>query len=203
MNKKAVLYPLFSEPLLDIKLDLDSKKMLTYLKNLKYRPTNNSEKCNQSLNNNLLKDPKLKQEKIAFEESVKYYLKNILHYSGGFKIRTSWATKTEKNGQSQLHVHRNSWLSACYYPEENIDFKITFQRTAISHICVDYDDHDSIYSAEAHTHCPEENSLIIFPSLLQHKIQKNKSKKNRYSFAFNIDPVGHFKQGSDGEIIYE
>ena len=42
---------------------------------------------------------------------------------------------------------------------------------------------------------PVPNTLLIFPSLLQHSILKNKSDKNRYSIAFNVLPTGRFGQG--------
>ena len=67
---------------------------------------------------------------------------------------------------------------------------------------VDYDDYQSIYSCDELNLTPEKNSLIIFPSYVLHKISKNLSDKNRYSLAFNINPIGHFQKGSDIEVIY-
>ena len=42
--------------------------------------------------------------------------------------------------------------------------------------------------------------LIIFPSSMRHQILPNKSKKDRYSIAFNIMPKGKFNYPGDSQI---
>jgi hypothetical protein len=45
----------------------------------------------------------------------------------------------------------------------------------------------------------ENNVLILFPSDLEHSIEKNLSEENRYSLAFNILPLGEI--GSEDSKI--
>ena len=37
-----------------------------------------------------------------------------------------------------------------------------------------------------------QGKLVIFPSNLMHRVEENKSDKNRYSLAFNLYCRGHF-----------
>jgi len=46
-----------------------------------------------------------------------------------------------------------------------------------------------------------DNTLILFPSNLRHKIDVNKSDKDRYSLAFNINPSGYIG-GRDGRVFF-
>ena len=39
---------------------------------------------------------------------------------------------------------------------------------------------------------PQKNCLLIFPSYLQHSIEKSIEDTTRYSLAFNIIPVGEY-----------
>ena len=50
---------------------------------------------------------------------------------------------------------------------------------------------------------PNENVLLLFPSQLYHRINKNTSNKIRYSLAFNINPLGLFQKGTDLERDYK
>ena len=204
LNKQAVIYPLFASPVMELKVDVDAKKMLSYIKKTKYRTTKLADGCHQSFSNKILEDKILEKEKLILMNAVRYYLKTVFHYSGKFKMGNSWLTKTLPNCESQLHMHRNQWISACYYPFGSKGISISFVRgNPATFIDVDYDDYESIYSCDEFKFYPKENTLIIFPSYLLHKINKNLSKKDRYSLAFNIHPIGHFKKGSDGEVIYD
>jgi len=203
MIKRGTVYPLFAAPVMKINMNIDEKKMLRYIKKEKYRITRTAKGCYQSVSNKILENKEMKKEKLIFIDYIKHYLKHIFHYSGKFKISNSWLTKTLSQCESQFHMHKNNWMSACYYPEEHKEFKISFFRgNAGSLIEVDYDDYQSIYSCDEFNLTPEKSSLIIFPSYVLHKISKNLSDKNRYSLAFNINPIGHFKKGSDIEVIY-
>ena len=154
---------------------------------------NYSGDIHQSFSNKILEDKILEKEKLILMNAVKYYLKTVFHYSGKFKMGNSWLTKTFPTCESQAHCHRNNWMSACYYPEENKGFSISFIRgSAVPFIDVDYDDYDSVYACESFNLIPKKGSLVIFPSYVQHRINKNLSNKNRYSLAFNYFVRGNF-----------
>ena len=44
-KKEAVIYPLFSLPLMAMSLDIDNDKLLKHIKNITYRNNINSKKC--------------------------------------------------------------------------------------------------------------------------------------------------------------
>ena len=94
-------------------------------------------------------------------------------------------------------------MSGVYYPEHDSGFKITFKKEPI--VCSTYqvfeNDHN-IYSAEEWSITPKKNTVLLFPSNLMHKVAKNLSNKDRYSLAFNINPIGTFFKKHDTEITY-
>ena len=95
-------------------------------------------------------------------------------------------------------------MSGIYYPEHDNDFKISFKKE--NGVCSTYqvfEDNHNIYSAEEWTITPKKNTVLLFPSNLMHKAAKNLSNKNRYSLAFNINPIGTFFKKYDTEITYE
>lgn len=169
---------------------IDSEEIVNKLK------TENYEKCTydgcygtESFNV-LSKFPKLK-EKIY--SSFNYVLGDIYEFSGNynFEITTSWATKVEPGCFSQVHNHCNCWFSAVYYPKKvfgGIEFynpyDIPFTISSSPLISKSFS-----YEAE------EDNSLIIFPSYLKHKVKKNTSRDDRYSIALNIIPTGTYGHG--------
>jgi len=203
-QKQAIIYPLFSMPLMAIKLDIQNKNLLKIIKETKYRATTFSEGSYISVSNKILEDKKLKKEKKIFIDAIRAYF-HMLSYSKKYKILNSWATKTSSGCMSQMHVHRNSWLSCVYYPEDNTGQSLSFTRNLpnTSFFGLDYDDPHNIYSCDEFKVEPSQNILLIFPSELYHQINTNTSLNTRYSLGFNINPVGHFKKGTDGEIVYE
>ena len=100
------------------------------------------------------------------------------------KITTSWFTATEPNTTPTLHRHQNSWYSGVYYFQDSysgIEFKNPIER--------DIDTKNSQTTSNWRL-TPEKSQLIIFPSYLHHKIEKNISDTVRHSLAFNVMPDG-------------
>jgi uncharacterized protein (TIGR02466 family) len=182
------------------KIEIDSEKILNFLKKEEYKLTNPSENgeanCYITKNKDLLDNLSFLKDKI--NENVKYYIEEIMKYNMNFKISTSWSIKTNPNGHSQKHNHQNSFISGVYYPKGNSDFKITFTK-----------EHDTWLIPVKETNfmnidyytfnIVEDNVLILFPSHLYHKIDKNTSNQERYSIAFNVSPSGTL--GSDTNRI--
>ena len=200
-KKEAVIYPLFSLPLMAMSLDIDNDKLLKHIKNITYRNNINSKKCYLSKSVKILEDKKLKKEKEVFLTAIKEYL-NILGYSRGFKILNSWSTKVKQDYESQLHVHTNTWISGVYYTQNNSSIRFIKNWANSSFFNLEYDNQTNIYSATKWDLKVKKNTLLIFPSELQHKIQKNTLKDDRYSIAFNVLPLGSFNKGEDNEITY-
>ena len=104
----------------------------------------------------------------------------------------------DRGGSGQIHKHCNSWISGVYYPHTTDG--ICFHRPQTSNWSLERDEWNA-FNSDIWKIEPVNNTLLIFPSLLQHSILKNKSDKNRYSIAFNALPIGRFGQGDSTVYI--
>ena len=200
-KKELIIYPLFSMPLMAVSLNVDNDKILKHIKNITYRDNINSNKSFLSKSVKLLENKKLQKEKQIFLSAIQQYL-NVLGYKQKFKILNSWSTKVKKNYNSQVHVHTNTWLSGVYYTQDNSSIKFIKNWANSSFFNLEFNNSTNIYSSTKWDLKVKKNTLLIFPSELQHQIKKNISKENRYSIAFNILPIGSFNKGQDNEITY-
>lgn len=184
--------PIFPQAVVGInKLEVDPIKVLEYIKNLEFEISEISKKKEAevylSKNFNIFEDINYLRDEIY--NNVKNYLNNIMKLNVDFQFTTSWVTKTPPNGFSQKHLHSNSFLSGVYYPVGDKNFRIKFYKK------------NSFWSIEAFEinnlnadwyvlDIVENGVLILFPSDLEHSIEKNLSNETRYSIAFNTLPLG-------------
>ena len=116
----------------------------------------------------------------------------------GFEIKSSWTTKTEKGQTSKMHMHKNYYLSAILYLQD--DNEIILQ-------CPWWDKGNFLfpiyeqtpYTCNSSMIHPPKNSLLIMPSWMLHEIPEWKKEEDRYSIAMNIHPVGEY--GTDTSYI--
>jgi hypothetical protein len=196
------IFPLFSDVITTTTLKCDDKKILKSLKKLKYVKREGSiskeVNCLISKNYNVLDSlPILKGE---IHKGLKLYIKGLMKQDTGFKITTSWATQTKPKAYSNSHQHANSWLSAVYYPEGDVNFKIRFHCPK-PQLWLDHCNEYNIYNSKTYDIKADKNMLIIFPSTLAHEILTNTSKKIRYSLALNVIPQGRIYEDTDSELI--
>ena len=101
------------------------------------------------------------------------------------KMTTSWLTAIEPDETPVMHRHTNSWFSGVYYFQDlsysGLEFKNPIER--------DIDLKNSKLTGNWRLE-PKKNRLVVFPSYLYHKIEKNTSDEVRHSLAFNIMPDG-------------
>jgi len=132
---------------------------------------------------------KLFQEFLFFKNEVMKW------YTTDFQIVSSWLTKTEKNGTSLMHCHKNSFYSGVLYfdsidgvaPIEFTNHSVDASSWQINSPDLDLQTPINATSWELN---PTKNDLIFFPSHLYHRIRDHQSDKPRYSLAFNIIPIG-------------
>ena len=112
------------------------------------------------------------------------------------KMATSWLTAIEPNETPVMHRHTNSWFSGVYYfqdsPYTGLEFKNPIERD------IDLVTKGSLLNWRLQ---PKKNMLIIFPSYLHHKIEKNTFDEVRHSLAFNVMPDGATGK-VDSEFVY-
>ena len=128
---------------------------------------------------------------------VVHFKNDVLGYTNTkLSITSSWVTKTEPGGYSELHDHKNSWYSGVLYFDDIDD---------CGNLCITDDsksyllnnppeENSSIRNAETFIFAPKKNNLVLFPSYLKHRVTKNNSDQDRYSLAFNIFPTSNFGQ---------
>jgi len=205
MNNNITVLPLFATLLGVIKLNVNNKKILEFLKNLNYKENtfiNETKRTSFiSKDNKIFKDKNLLELKNKSIDAINLYLKNVLYLNTKFKIINSWATKTSQKGSSHTHNHAHSFLSCCYYPKYSKSFNIKFFKSkSIDTFWNLRPEKFDINNSSYWEINPEENDLLIFPSYLEHSISFNNSEETRYSIAFCVNPIGKFNIGEDSEL---
>ncbi len=141
--------------------------------------------------------PELKTE---IENHCENYVRKYLTVKDNaqFYLQNSWCNIHKPSEESQIHYHGGSLLSGVYYPifpknSGDISFYRAVSYTNLFHstIRVEFDENNNV-NAETYTIRLKEGSIVIFPSQLEHKVQKNNSDQNRYSLAFNFFVKGKF-----------
>lgn len=205
MNNNITVLPLFATLVGVVKLDVNSKKILEFIKNLNYKENTfineNKRTSFISKDNKIFKDKNLLDLKNKSIYAIELYLKNVLYLNTKFKIINSWATKTFQKGSSHTHSHAHSFLSCCYYPKYSKSFNIKFFKSkSIDTFWNLKPEKFDINNSNFWEINPEENDLLIFPSHLEHSISFNNSEETRYSIAFCVNPIGKFNVGEDSEL---
>jgi uncharacterized protein (TIGR02466 family) len=123
---------------------------------------------------------------LTVEDNAKFYLQN------------SWCNIHGPNEYSQIHYHASSLLSGVYYPivpknSGGISFHKNGIYTNIFHqsIRFEYDELNNL-TAEKYTLNINNGTIVLFPSHLEHSVERNNSNENRYSIAFNFYVKGKF-----------
>ena len=146
----------------------------------------NSSKISKSLN--VLDElPDIKKK---FEKHFNNFQTKNLNYDNEFKMTTSWFTKSSYLNYGNFHNHKNHFYSGIYYIDVDddtgdIEF-CDFTQNTFELSVKEY----NINNSKSWRFKPKNNMLIYFPSELYHMIHLNKSKKDRYSLAFNFFPIG-------------
>jgi len=197
--------PIFPQAVLGLSmLNIDSNKILKYLEKVEFELTKITKEkkslCYISKNNYIFEE--LIYLKNEINDQVKYYLNNVMKLQMNFQFTTSWATKTEPDGYSQRHSHANSFLSGVYYPKGDKNFNIKFWKKKSNHWNIETFESNVLNAEWLNFNIKDDNLLIIFPSNLDHSIEMNLSKENRYSLAFNTLPLGEIGEG-DSRINFK
>jgi uncharacterized protein (TIGR02466 family) len=203
IENNNLIMPIFPEAVLyGTIINIDQNKILDFCKNISFRPAepfNKNSNCYSSNNLNIFKE--LIDLKNVIEKEVQRYLFEILKYKMDYKFLNSWVTKTNFQGSSQPHVHCNTFLSGVYYPIGNKNFKINFFKKEQYFWDIETTDRNMFTSKSLHMDITDDNTLLIFPSSLNHSIGINESNVERYSIAFNINPKGEIGE-NDSKTLF-
>lgn len=106
-------------------------------------------------------------------------------------IGNAWININEENSYNRLHNHAGSDLSCVFYLTDNnseIEFirPYDIQQHYLDNLESKYNTELSFISV---TYKPQKNTLLMFPSWLQHRVKTNINKTARISVAINIKTV--------------
>jgi uncharacterized protein (TIGR02466 family) len=130
------------------------------------------------------------------ENFVRKYL--TVKNNAKFYLLNSWSNIHSPNESSQIHFHASSLLSGVYYPifpknSGNIAFHNigTYANIFNQSIRFEYEENNNLTS-EKYVLNLKEGTIVIFPSHLDHSVERNNSNEKRYSIAFNFYVRGKF-----------
>jgi uncharacterized protein (TIGR02466 family) len=208
MNKR-ILEAIFSESLYFTNIKADHNKFYKALSNLEMYdvlvpdPLLDESKRNKlstgnhiSYNKKILQTKQFKTLKNILYKEIKIAIQDFFQYDIDFTIETSWGTMSEPNAFSEFHTHANYWYSAVYYPHGSYEdnMSIIFNKTLSSFFDVPIKKYKH-HNQNQRVLRVLQGDLIVFPSVLKHKIGFNFTKQNRYSLALNILPKGNIGRG--------
>ena len=184
---------MFSKPIYGKTVNIDTKKIVSMINKFDFKTAGSITDSNaSSISNSLyvLDEERFKFLKDELMKEFYLFINEIMHYSNKFEITTSWFTKTIKNESSAFHNHANCMLSGILYlqTDENTG-KIKFEDFNDKRYKLVPDEH-TVINSDAIYYTPHDGLLLLFPSEVYHKFEKNESDIERYSLAFNLIPTG-------------
>ena len=192
--------PCFPEAIVYVStVNVDKNIILDYMKKVTFIKLNQGKNCYMSKDINVFDG--LSFLKDEAKKHVEQYIRKIMSYNMDFKFLNSWVSKTEPKGESEAHSHSNTFLSGVYYPEGSEGFSISFFKKQQFFWHIKTDEINNFNATSQTVQITNDNTLILFPSDLRHKIDLNNSNVDRYSLAFNINPSGYIGSG-DGRIFF-
>jgi uncharacterized protein (TIGR02466 family) len=141
-------------------------------------------------NNNLQSYPATRELCLYIVKNCRKYMIDLGYGEDlEFGITSLWVSRQSQGAEHQLHNHRMSFISGTYYSlaSENCA-KIIFQ-SPLEHLKMNWpvSDIDSKYNKDDEYIIPASGTIILFPSFLNHSVEKHQSTNDRIAWSFNIN----------------
>ena len=135
----------------------------------------------------IIKDDKFKVINDFVMNSIANYI-NDLHINYDFNCVGGWFNVYGKNDFQEYHNHVEHTLSAIYFlkSDEDKNAKLHFKRPFATRSNDIKSDNNEIFD-ERHYYKPIPGSIIVFPSSLEHCVEKENSNKTRITMAYNFN----------------
>tara|TARA_R100000664_G_scaffold25391_1_gene35368 strand:+ start:599 stop:1192 length:594 start_codon:yes stop_codon:yes gene_type:complete len=101
-----------------------------------------------------------------------------------------WGMINPPGSRNNIHTHPYNYLSGVYYlkvPPKSGNLVFLEPKPQAEVLSPPKNENASIHLAHSVSWEPKENTLIFFPSWLQHEVQFNSSKEDRIILSFNIN----------------
>jgi len=156
-----------------------------------------------SKNDYILEEKECKDLKKFILEEIEKFARDIMVWEfEKFQILQSWVSIKSSHEMHGSHYHPNSVLSAVFFYDDCDDSAahIVFHRpdvitqlmTSFAPAYAEDKKNNSIFPWTSYNVFPKKNRLIIFPSWLNHSVNRNETFKDRKSLAVNSIPIGKF-----------
>lgn len=184
------MYGVFPKPVGFFKLD---KPVTTVEKKfILDQPRTQNEYNTTSVENYLLTNKKLSRLKKFFDESLKIFLENVYAPVNDVSLRITqcWGNYSEKGQAHHPHAHPNSFVSGVFYVQtDKATDRIYFIKSGYNQIQMPTTSWNQ-FNSESWWFEAEENTLILFPSDLMHRVDPVSVDQTRVSLSFNTFPIG-------------
>lgn len=193
MNKVSV-FPLFSAPVYVNNVGDFERPDMTRLEFTSKIPTGGHHTFQTSADKNVLDRPEFATIRGIVMREVDSYTREVLRVNKHieFYITNSWINVYRPGDQCVPHTHNNSLISGVLYlqvTEESGD--LIFYRDILSLLpfppALDLDfDSSNIYNCKHFGHRPKTNDVCLFPSVVMHSAEQNRSQEDRWCLPFNV-----------------
>ena len=206
VNDKIMVMPLFTNPLMQIQLDLDLEKITELAFQTCYHNPKGVQQSNKGgwQSDNLVEETH--EEFIRFKKVINRHLQiyhaeifNGMEFNENITqhIDNMWLNINEKHHYNDWHVHPGSALSGVFYIKHDgskENGEILFKRSNGTYFSLSHWPGGLIktlneVTAEVINIKPRQNMLLIFPAWLEHKVEMNLKDDNRISLSFNSGPI--------------
>lgn len=116
-----------------------------------------------------------------------YQPRNKVH----LRFTQSWLNYTKQGQFHHRHAHPNSFISGVFYVQTNDTDRIHFFKSGYDRIKLPVEEGKfNLYNSDSWWLPVKAGQLVLFPSSLEHMVEKVEGEETRISLAFNTFPVG-------------
>ncbi|NNC99806.1 MAG: hypothetical protein HKN85_06465 [Gammaproteobacteria bacterium] len=196
------LQPLFAEPIYrgDISSAI-SDEQIEFIKNQKMM-RNKDNLISENLY--LFEEPRLASVKVAVQEALDFYAREVMGITQQLYVTQSWSLVNHQNIGMHGHSHSNSVVSGSLYyadmPSPVASMIFDRHRTYQQLQLTPEQEKRNIYNTPLNVIQPKKGEVVLFSSSLQHYVEPNISADPRYSIAFNTfikGKLGNFRDVSE------
>jgi len=122
---------------------------------------------------------------------IHYFMESVTESNSvGLRITQSWCNFTGPGEAHHKHHHANSIISGVYYPQTTAEDRISFYNSRLERGAFSVaapTDRDNLFNSRAWGFSTPQNSLILFPSDMEHEVSKRMETDvpDRVSVSFN------------------
>ena len=205
-KEKISIMPIFASPAMVAQLDLDLEKLTEFAFQLQNRDKIGTQHTNRGgwQSNNINEEEH--EEFIKLKKEISQHLQTYhsevfqgMKFNGNvtYPLKDIWANINEKHHYNEWHTHVFSTLSGVFYIKHDGSKElgaISFRHPAAGgfmrfiHWPVGIVTKSNEITSEIAGSGHESNTLLIFPSWLEHKVEINLKDDNRISLSFNAQP---------------